>query len=129
MVIFLTLSSSKLIVILLTFGKSKLNLLFIFTKFGQVTVILLGLGKTLGCEKQCKPSLFEKKFKNHAQNVAQINDSISGNQEPGPPVNKLASKVQSLMSFFNTFFQFVRQSKICMIRMKTKDLHNWGNIF
>ena len=50
---FATLSSSQLIVILLTLGKFKVTpQLFILANFGQVTVILLSLGKTLGREKQ-----------------------------------------------------------------------------
>ena len=40
--------------------------LFVFTAFGQVTVILLSSGKTLDSEKQYQPSLFDKKFNNHA---------------------------------------------------------------
>ena len=34
--------------------------LFLFPKFGQVTAILLSLGKTLGRKKQSKPTLFDK---------------------------------------------------------------------
>ena len=74
LVILLTLSSSKLIFILLTLGKSKLILFGSFYKFGQVTVILLSLGKTCH-EKQFKPFLFDK-FSNHAHlawlNLAQV---------------------------------------------------------
>ena len=62
----MTLSSSKMIVILLIFGKSKLILLVHFSDFGQVTVVLVSLGKTLGCKKQFKPPPFDKKFRNHA---------------------------------------------------------------
>ena len=54
LVILLTLSSSKLIFILLTLGKSKLTLFGPFTDCGQVTVILLSSGKTC-CKKQFKP--------------------------------------------------------------------------
>ena len=79
--ILVTLNSSKLIVILLTLGKSKLARLVYFTNFGQVTVTLLCLDKTLGHEKQSIPSPFDKKVKNHAQDLAQVifNDSISLN--------------------------------------------------
>ena len=38
---------------------------FVVTEFGQVTIILLTLGKKLGREKQSKPP-FDRKFKNHA---------------------------------------------------------------
>ena len=55
-----------MIVILLTFGKAKLTLLVHFSDFGQVTVVLVSLGKTLGCKKQFKLPPFEKKFRNHA---------------------------------------------------------------
>ena len=34
---------------------------FIFTEFGQVAIVLLILRKTLGYEKQSKPSPFDKK--------------------------------------------------------------------
>ena len=37
-----------------------------FYYFGQATDILLSLGKTLVREKLCKPSSFDKKFKNQA---------------------------------------------------------------
>ena len=59
LVISLTLSSSKLVFILLTLGKPALTLIVPFYYVGQVTVILLGLGK-LCCEKQSKPSLFDE---------------------------------------------------------------------
>ena len=52
LVILLTLSSSKLVFILLTLGKSELTLFVPFYYFGQVTVILLSLGKT--SQKQSK---------------------------------------------------------------------------
>ena len=99
---FFDLSSSKLMVILLTLGKSKLTLLVHFNGFGQATVILLSLGKTLGPEKQFKLSPFDKKFKNHAWDLAQVifNDSISGNQELG---SQLINKLQR----FNLLFLFV----------------------
>ena len=53
------------------------------------SVILLSLGKILGREKQTH-TVWQKKFKNHAQDLAQVifNDSISGNQELGSSVNK-----------------------------------------
>ena len=62
-----------------------------FTDFGQITVILPSLGKILGHWKQFKPSPFDKKFKNHAKDQAQV-DSISTNQEMGSPVNKWPCK-------------------------------------
>ena len=37
-----------------------------YTDFGQVTIILWSLGKSLGHKKQSKPSPFNKKLKNHA---------------------------------------------------------------
>ena len=45
------LSISKLIVVLLTLGKSKLTLCVHFINFGQATGTLLSFGKTLGCKK------------------------------------------------------------------------------
>ena len=56
---------------------------FIFTDFGQVTVILSSLGKTLGRKKQFKPSYFHKKFKNHELDLTQVifKNSISRDQE------------------------------------------------
>ena len=59
LVILLTLSSSKLIFILLILGKSKLSLFALFYYCGQAIVTLLSLGKTCH-EKQSKPSLFDK---------------------------------------------------------------------
>ena len=54
------------------------------------SVTLLTLGRTLGREKRSKPSPFDKKFKNQAQDLAQVifNDSVSSNHELGSPVNK-----------------------------------------
>ena len=77
-------------VILLTLGKSKLTLLIYFYSFGQVTIFVLSLGKTLGRKKQSKPYLFDKKFENHAQDLAKVifKDSVRGNQEVGSPVDK-----------------------------------------
>ena len=83
---FAALSSSKLMAILLTLGKSKLTLLIYFHYFGQIISILLSLGKMLSCKKtiqtQSKPSPFDKNFKNHLKDLTQVifNDSISGNQ-------------------------------------------------
>ena len=62
---FAILSSSKLVVILLILGKSKLTEREDFKDFGQVTIILLRLGKTLGCKKQSKPPPLGKKFMIH----------------------------------------------------------------
>ena len=73
-----------------------------------------------------------QKIQEHTLDLAQVifNDSISRNQELRSPFNKQTSKVPSFISFCNTFFWFVRQNKICMIKIKTrKVLHNWGNIF
>ena len=58
---------SELVILLidchfLTLGKTKLTLLVYFYCFGQATVILLSLGKTVGCRKQSKPSLSDKKL-------------------------------------------------------------------
>ena len=84
----------------------------VFTKFGQD----IRLWKTTQI-----PSLWQK-FKNHVQDLAQVtfNDSINRNQELGFPVNKQTSKVQSFISFCDTFFWFVQRNKIYMIR-KNKD--------
>ena len=68
LVFFLIMSISKLILILLTLGKSKLSL---FVLFGQVTVTLLSLGKTYR-EKQSKRSRFDKNSR------TTINDSSAG---------------------------------------------------
>ena len=75
---------------LLTLGKSKLTILVYFSDFGHITVILLRLGKMLGCKKQSKHPPFDKKFRNHIQGPAQVvfNDSISQNEELSCPVNK-----------------------------------------
>ena len=83
LVILLTLSSLKSIVILLTLGKPNMTLIVYQYYFEQVTVTLLSLGKTFGCKKQSKSSPFDKKFKNHPQDLAQVifNDSVRGNQE------------------------------------------------
>ena len=45
-----------------------------------------------------------------------FNDSISGNQELVSSVNRQALKVQSFISFCNTFLW---QNKLCIIRIKT----------
>ena len=50
-VIFLTLSSAKLMVIFVTLAQWKLTLLVYFTESVQVTIILLSLGKKLGRKK------------------------------------------------------------------------------
>ena len=132
LVILLTLSSSKLIVILLTFGNSQFNLLLYYSEFQQVKVTLLSLGKMLDCKKISKPPLLDKKFRNHGKGLALVifNDSIKRNEELSSPVNEETSKVQSFIPFCNMFFWFVWKNEICMIRIKTqKVLDNWGNIF
>ena len=46
-----------------------------------------------------------------------------------PPTNRLL-KVQSLISLYDTFFWFLQQNKMCMIRKNTqKVLENWWIIF
>ena len=55
----------NLIFILLPLGKSKLNLLLLFSDFRQVTVILLRLGNTLGYRKQSKPTLIKNSKTTH----------------------------------------------------------------
>ena len=67
LVILLTLINSKLMVIFLTLCKSKLTLTVYSSDFRQATVILLSLGKMLGCEKQSKLHPFDKKIRNHTQ--------------------------------------------------------------
>ena len=93
--------------------------LFILMKFGQLTVILLGLCKTLGLEKQCKPFPFDKKFKNHPCDLAQVifNDSISGNQELG---SQLINKLQKFNLLFIFLTGFV--DKICIITVKLQNV-------
>ena len=64
---------------------------FIFTDFGQVTIILLSLGGTLDHEKYSKLSRFDKKFRNYAYDLAQdiFSDSLSRNQKlAGSLINK-----------------------------------------
>ena len=83
-----------------TLGKSKLTLFVYFNEFGQVTIVLLGLGKT-GGKNNPNP---HKKFKNHAWNLAQVifNDLISMNQELG---SQLINKLQrsNLLFLFVTY--------------------------
>ena len=95
--------------------KSKLTLLVYFYYFGQVTIILLSLGKTLGHKKQFKPSC-DKKFKNHAQDLAQViyNDVISGNEELGSPVNK------QLQRFNLLFLSVTRFSNFEILQLRAK---------
>ena len=47
------------------FEQFKSKLFNYFTNFGQVKVTLLSLSNMLGCKKQSKASLFDKKLKNH----------------------------------------------------------------
>ena len=78
LVILLTLSSSKLIVILLNLGKTKLILFVHLSVFGQARVILMSLSKMLGCKKkQSKHPLLDKHFRKYAQGLAEVifNDS------------------------------------------------------
>ena len=71
-------------VILLSLGKWKLNLFVYFYCFKQVTIIFLSLGKTLGRKKLSKPSLFDKKLKNHAwhKSFSMISQQESGTGFP-----------------------------------------------
>ena len=48
------------------FGQVKIELLVNIKGFGQFTVILLSLGKALGCEKLSKTPPLDKKNQNHA---------------------------------------------------------------
>ena len=72
---FVEFESAKSIVTFPSLGSQNLRYLFIFTDYGQVTVILLTLGKTLGCD---------------AMDLAQVifYDSIKRNQELGSSVSK-----------------------------------------
>ena len=90
LVIMLTLRSLMLIAIQLTLGQPNLILIIHFSDYEQLTVISLSLDKMLGCKKQSKPSLFDKKLRNHAEGLAQVifNYSISHNQKLHSPVNK-----------------------------------------
>ena len=49
-----------------------------------------------------------------------LNDSIRGNRELVFAVNKSTLKVQSSISLCNTFFGFLWQNKICIIRKNKK---------
>ena len=105
LIILLTLSSSKLICILLTLGKLK------FTLFGPFYSLLVGhsyftsLSKTCH-EKRFKPPPLDKNSgTTHVRSVKVIfNDPVSRNQELLSLVNRQASKTQSFISFCNTFF-------------------------
>ena len=75
LLILLTSSSSKLIVILLKLGKSKLTLLVCFTDFGQVKIILQSLGKTLDYKKtiptlSLQQKIQEPQLKNKIQRLS-----------------------------------------------------------
>ena len=86
-------------------------------------VFLLSLGRTFGCEKQLKPTPFVIKFKNHAQDLAQVifNDSFSGNQE-------LVSLVNNVGSIFYFFLWHV--FLICKTKWNMHDKNNeWHKTF
>ena len=89
---------SKFMVILLLWASQNWLYLFVLTEFGPATFILLSLGKMLGRGKQSKPTLFDKKFKNDAWDLAQVifNESVNENQELG---SQLRNKL-----FLNMFF-------------------------
>ena len=93
-----------LIVILLLWKSQNWLYLLILTILGR-SIILLSLGKTLGRKKQSKPSVLQKKLKNHAWDLAKVifNDSISGNQELGSQLNKL-QRFNLLFVFVTCFF-------------------------
>ena len=101
----------------MTLGKLKFTLLVHIYHFGQAKVILLRLGKMGGHEKQSQPLWLAKKFKKHAQDLAQVifSDSISRNQELGSQVNKYTSKINLL------FLPVTRFSDLCY---KLKLEHN-----
>ena len=63
LVILQTLSSPKLIFILLTLGKSKLILFILFLWLWTGHSYLMSLGNILGHRKQSKPTSFDKKIK------------------------------------------------------------------
>ena len=96
LVIFLTLSSSKLIVIFLTLGNSKWTLLvhFFLLWAGQ----LFYFGQDIRLQKTTQ-TLSNQKFKNYIF----FNDSFSRNQELGPSVNK-----QSKLQRFNILFLSIK---------------------
>ena len=95
-------------------------------------VNFLSLDKKLGREKQSKPFLFDKKFKNQALHLAQVifNDSVSGDQELSSPVKKRLQRFSLLFFSVTHFPSLIQQNKIYMIRTKALNvLYNWGNIF
>ena len=95
-------------------------------------VNFFSLDKKLGREKQSKPFLFDKKFKNQALHLAQVifNDSVSGDQELSSPVKKRLQRFSLLFFSVTHFPNLIQQNKIYMIRTKALNvLHNWGNIF
>ena len=95
LIILLTLSSSKLIVF-----KNKLLVHFYWLWVGHGYFIeFLQDGRPW----KCKLSPFDKNFKNHTEDLAQVifNDSIIWNQLLDSPVNKQNSKVQSFILFCN----------------------------
>ena len=83
-----------------------------FTDFGQVIVILLGLGKTLGHEKQSKPSLFDKKIQEPCIGSGTSHfHSITGNQELGSSVNNRLQRFGLLFLFVTCFSDFCDKIK------------------
>ena len=65
LVILQTLSSQSWYSFCWLWASQNWSYLFFFSNFGQVTVILLSLGSTVGRRKQSKPTPFDKKIKNH----------------------------------------------------------------
>ena len=111
---------AKLISILLTLGKLKLTLFVSFYWLGQVTLILLSLGKTCR-KKQSKQSPFDNGFKKNSRTTNRIwGRSFSMIQSAGIK-NWFPQSINRLfISFWKTLFWFLWQNKICMIRIKTQ---------
>ena len=107
-------------------NKPKLTLFVSFYYFGRVTVILLGVGKKCR-EQQSKPSPFDKISKTTHRIWHKLFLMI---QSP-VIINWFPKSFKgSVIYFCNRFFWFLRQNKICMIRIKTQNvLQNWRNIF
>ena len=104
-VILQTWNISQLIVNFLTLCMSQLTDLYYFE---QAMAVLLGMGKTSGHTKQSEGSLFDNKFKNHTQ-ICQKFSLIQS--ELISPVYKQTLKVESFISFCNTFSDLCHKIK------------------
>ena len=131
LVISLTLRSSKLIVILVTLGKSKLTLLVYFYWHWAGHSYFTEFGQDIRSWETIQ-TLSDKKFKNDAYDLAQVifNDSISRNQDPASGLITSLQRFSLLFLSVTCFSDLCDKMKICMTKIKTqKVLPNWGNIF